>query len=47
MTVPTKAIIPYMLEDFRKLMIENKSFPDEPIFSLEQLKNCISKISTI
>lgn len=35
MTVPTKAIFPYMLTDFRKLMTENKNFPDEPIFSLE------------
>ena len=25
-TPPTKAIIPLMLEDFRKLMIENRNF---------------------
>ena len=35
MTTPTKAIFPYMLEDFRKLIIDNQGFPNEPIFSLE------------
>ena len=44
MTFPTKAIFPYMLEDFRKLMLDNKTFPNEPIFSLDDLKNCMNKI---
>jgi integrator complex subunit 11 len=34
MTTPTKAIFPYMLEDFRKLIID-QGFEGEPIFSLE------------
>jgi hypothetical protein len=44
MTFPTKAIFPYMLEDFRKLMLDNKTFPNEPIFSLDDLKKCMNKI---
>ena len=35
MTLPTKAIFEYMLTDFRKLILDNKDFADEPIFSLE------------
>ena len=47
MSVPTKAILPYMLEDFRKLMMENKGFPEEPIFTLDNLSDCMKKITTI
>jgi Cft2 family RNA processing exonuclease len=28
MTAPTRAIVPYMLEDFRRVMVETKEFKD-------------------
>ena len=44
-TPPTKAIIPLMLEDFRKVSVAQKG--EVNCFSSEMIKNCISKISTI
>jgi integrator complex subunit 11 len=44
-TPPTKAIIPLMLEDFRKVSIAQKG--DINAYTSEMIKNCINKISTI
>ena len=44
-TPPTKAIIPLMLEDFRKISVAQKGGVDA--FSAEMIKNCIDKIQTI
>lgn len=44
-TPPTKAIIPLMLEDFRKVSVNQKG--EVNCFSSEMIKNCINKISTI
>lgn len=44
-TPPTKAIIPLMLEDFRKVTVAQKK--EDNVFNSEMIKNSISKISTI
>lgn len=44
-TPPTKAIIPLMLEDFRKVSVAQKGGVDA--FSQEMIDRCISKIQTI
>ena len=44
-TPPTKAIIPLMLEDFRKVTVAQKK--EDNCFNSDMIKNCISKISTI
>lgn len=44
-TPPTKAIIPLMLEDFRKVSVAQKGGVDA--FSAEMIKKCIDKIETI
>ena len=44
-TPPTKAIIPLMLEDFRKVSVAQKGEVNR--FSAEMIQNCINKIQTI
>ncbi len=44
-TAPTKAIIPLMLEDFRKVSVAQKK--EDACFNSEMIKSCIAKISTI
>ncbi len=44
-TPPTKAIIPLMLEDFRKVAVAKKD--EVNCFSAEMIQNCINKIQTI
>lgn len=44
-TPPTKAIIPLMLEDFRKVSVAQKG--EVNCFSSEMIANCINKIQTI
>jgi len=44
-TPPTKAILPLMLEDFRKVSVAQKGGVDA--FSQEMIKQCINKIDTI
>ena len=44
-TPPTKAIIPLMLEDFRKVAVAKKD--EVNCFSSEMIQNCINKIQTI
>jgi len=41
-TPPTKAIIPLMLEDFRKVAVAKKD--EVNCFSAEMIQNCINKI---
>lgn len=60
MTTPTRAMLPYMLEDFRKVVsdkekldsvTQGKSIFNEnanvPIYTYENIKSCLQKISTI
>lgn len=45
-TPPTKAILPLMLEDFRKVsVLQNKG--GENCYTSDMIKACIAKISTI
>ena len=44
-TTPTKAILPLMLEDFRKVSVAQRGTVDA--FSSEMIKKCIDKIQTI
>ena len=44
-TPPTKAIIPLMLEDFRKVSVAQKG--EVNCFNSEMIKDCINKIRTI
>ena len=44
-TPPTKAIIPLMLEDFRKVSVSQRGGVDS--FNQEMIRNCINKIRTI
>ena len=44
-TTPTKAILPLMLEDFRKVSVAQRGAVDA--FSSEIIKKCIDKIQTI
>ena len=44
-TPPTKAILPLMLEDFRKVTSIQKS--ELNTFTSDMIKNCINKIQTI
>jgi len=44
-TAPTKAIIPLMLEDFRKVSIAQRGGVDA--FSSEMIKQCVNKVFTI
>jgi len=45
MSQPTKAIIPLMLEDFRRIISDYKG--ERSILQPNQIKNCINKITTI
>lgn len=45
MSAPTRAIIPLMLDDFRKVCVEHKG--ETNFYTQEQIKECISKVRTI
>ncbi len=53
MTTPTRAILPYMLEDFRKVILDtNNSKPVEnqatiPLYTQENIKQCLNKVKVI
>lgn len=51
MTTPTKALLPYMLEDYSKVVIEtNKDSEDKKnylAYTDEQIKSCVERITTI
>ena len=42
MTHPTKAIVPVLLEDYRKIQTEVKG--DTNFFTSQQIKNCMKKV---
>lgn len=46
-TPPTKAILPLMLEDFRKVSVLQNKGGGEHCYTSEMIKACIAKISTI
>lgn len=45
MTLPTKAICPILLEDYRKITAERKG--EKNFFTSTMIKNCMSKVTTI
>jgi integrator complex subunit 11 len=45
MSAPTKAIIPLMLEDFRKVAVEHRG--EHGMFTSTHISQCVQKISTI
>jgi integrator complex subunit 11 len=54
MTAPTKAIVPYMLEDFRRVAMEVRDNPKETkdmetgqkiqFYNYEQIAKCVDKV---
>lgn len=52
MTTPTRAILPYMLEDFRKVILDT-SLPKPPesqsiaLYTQENIKQCLEKVNVI
>ncbi|KAL1283736.1 Integrator complex subunit [Trichinella pseudospiralis] len=45
MTIPTKAIVPVLLEDFRKVQVKYRSDPH--IFTSNMIKDCMNKVKTV
>ncbi|KAL1241500.1 Integrator complex subunit [Trichinella spiralis] len=45
MTIPTKAIVPVLLEDFRKVQVKYRNDPF--IFTSNMIKDCMNKVKTI
>jgi integrator complex subunit 11 len=45
MSAPTRAIIPLMLEDFRKVCVEHKG--ETNFYTVEMIKECCAKVRTI
>ncbi|KRZ73120.1 Integrator complex subunit 11 [Trichinella papuae] len=45
MTIPTKAIVPVLLEDFRKVQVKYRS--DSHIFTSNMIKDCMNKVKTV
>ncbi|GBG61410.1 hypothetical protein CBR_g20441 [Chara braunii] len=45
MTYPTKALLPLMLEDYRKVMVERKGETEQ--FNLQHIKQCLRKVSVL
>lgn len=45
MSAPTRAILPLMLEDFRKVAVEHKG--DSSFVNLDMIKECVGKVTTI
>lgn len=52
MTHPTKAIVPLLLEDYRKITVERKqktnpNTPTLPFFTSQDIANCMAKVTPI
>lgn len=56
MTTPTRAILPYMLEDFRKVILDTQqksdplnpeAKPSIPLYTQENIKQCLAKIKVL
>ncbi|OMJ22910.1 Integrator complex subunit 11-like protein [Smittium culicis] len=45
MTAPTKAIVPILLEDYRKIMVDKKG--ETNFFTSENIKDCMNKVIVI
>lgn len=45
MTVPTKAICPVLLEDYRKITVERKGVLG--FFTSEHIRDCMAKVTTV
>ena len=53
MTTPTRAILPYMLEDFRKVILDTQNKSSDPqqtpiaLYTQENIKQCLGKVKVI
>ena len=54
MTTPTRAILPYMLEDFRKVILDTNpqtaastEKPPIALYTQENIKNCLNKVQVL
>jgi integrator complex subunit 11 len=47
MTYPTKAIAPILLEDFRKVVVEVQGKDEKDLFSSQDVKNCMKKVTAL
>jgi integrator complex subunit 11 len=45
MTYPTKAVVPIMLEDMRKIAVEKKG--ETNFFTSNMIKNCMKKVIAV
>lgn len=45
MTHPTKAIVPILLEDFRRIAVDKKG--DQGFFTSQMIKDCMNKVITV
>ncbi|EKX46018.1 hypothetical protein GUITHDRAFT_70813 [Guillardia theta CCMP2712] len=44
-THPTKAIMPILLEDYRKISVERRGVEEKDMFSSQQIKDCMMKVT--
>ena len=47
MTYPTKAIAPILLEDFRKVVVDFQGKDEKELFSSQDIKNCMKKVTAL